>query len=166
MSKLSSPIVYLIILLLIALGIHQLLNMHSDKNYEKTVVAVNQFPVTVDIAKTNAQVTLGLGGRPRLAENQGMFFVFPSSQPLGFWMKDMLIPIDIIWLNSQCQVIHIEASLQPCPIEGNCPIYTPNMNAQYVLETAAGFAQRHNIVVGQTVVHQLPTQSGDTKFCS
>jgi uncharacterized membrane protein (UPF0127 family) len=67
----------------------------------------------------------------------------------------MKFPIDIIWLDDDGEVIHIEHSLQPCGEE--CPTYGPDGNALYVLETVAGFAQEHN-VTEDTVVDFDPRE--------
>ena len=84
-----------------------------------------------------------------------MLFVSEQSSRQSFWMKDMKFPIDIIWLDSNGTVVHIEHTLQPCisvlnPAASirNCPIYTPDKDSQYVLETIAGFSQKHNVKIG------------------
>ena len=49
-----------------------------------------------------------------MSENQGMLFIFNYPSKQGFWMKEMMFPLDIIWLDSNYSVIHIEKKLQPC----------------------------------------------------
>jgi uncharacterized protein len=70
-------------------------------------------------------------------------------------MKDMKFPIDIIWINSNGKVVHIEENLEPCPLVLICPSYAPNMDSQYVLETVSGFSQRNNISLGTDVKFEL-----------
>ena len=121
-------------------------------HYPQTTLIINNFPLTVDEARTDFQKEKGLAGRKSLAENQGMLFVYHHEQLLSFWMKGMLIPIDIIWLDKHYRVVYVLANLPPCPSQGECPIHTPPTFAQYVLETKAGFSQRHGVVVGTSII--------------
>ncbi|MDQ4012401.1 MAG: DUF192 domain-containing protein, partial [Thermoproteota archaeon] len=72
-----------------------------------------------------------------------------------FWMKNMKFPIDIIWLDSDKTIVHIEHNLQPCSFELLCPTYKPNVESLYVLETVGGFAEKHDIVKGTMVEFDL-----------
>jgi uncharacterized protein len=58
-------------------------------------------------------------------------------------------------LNSDGKVVHIEKNLQPCVSVLICTSYSPNIDSQYVLETASNFSQRHNISVGTDIDFQL-----------
>lgn len=78
-----------------------------------------------------------------------MLFIFPKEDSLPFWMPDMNFPIDIIWINKNCQIVHIEKSLQPCVDEKTCPITTPDKLSQFVLETVAGFSEKNRLNVGE-----------------
>lgn len=120
--------------------------------YPQTTVTINDYQLVVDEAITDEQQTRGLAVKKQLAEDQGMLFMYDHEQPLAFWMKDMRFPIDIIWLDGQKRVVHIEQNLAPCLPNRDCPSYLPTENAQYVLETVAGFTQKHHVVIGQTVV--------------
>jgi uncharacterized protein len=86
-----------------------------------------------------------------------MLFVFDTAREHSFWMKNMKFPIDIIWLNSDKTVVHIEHNLQPCSFDTFCTTYKPdnNNNSLYVLETVAGFAEKHDIIEGTIVEFQL-----------
>lgn len=119
--------------------------------YQTTTVVVNGYSLRVLEAASDQQRQRGLSKRKRLAENQGMLFIFSQEQPLAFWMKDMQFPIDIIWLDSKKRVVHMEQNLPPCPPNGTCPAYQPNVLAQYGLETTAGFVQKHHVVLGQVI---------------
>ena len=127
----------------------------SISSYRQVNVTVNGVELLADIAATDEQRTKGLSVKDALAENQAMLFVFDIAQEHSFWMKDMKFPIDIIWLDSNKTVVHIEHNLPPCSFDSFCPTYKPDTNALYVLETAAGFAQKHEIVKGTVVEFQL-----------
>jgi len=92
-----------------------------------------------------AERTEGLAGVKCLRDNQGMLFVFNSSERHGIWMKNMSISIDILWLNTEKQVVYIERNVGP---ETYPTIFRPDNNSQYVLEMSAGNASRLGIMVG------------------
>ena len=116
--------------------------------YLQARVIVNGFELTTDLAITADQKAEGLAVKDHLKENEGMLFVSEQSSRQSFWMKDMKFAIDIIWLDSNRVVVHIEHNLQPCVSDLDCPLYSPDKNALYILETVAGFSQKHNVNTG------------------
>lgn len=124
--------------------------------YKRINLTVNGVPLVADVAATSDQRSRGLAVRDSLAENESMLFYFPKANEYSFWMKDMKFPIDIIWLDTNRTVFHIEHSLEPCGPD-ECPLYKPDGKAQYVLETVAGFAQKYN-VTENTIVEFDPSQ--------
>ncbi|MBI4084217.1 MAG: DUF192 domain-containing protein [Candidatus Lambdaproteobacteria bacterium] len=104
----------------------------------------------VDVADTDALQRRGLGGRVRLGPDEGMLFVYPERARHAFWMKGMLIPIDIVWLDGR-RVVHIEHEVPP-PAGGTpdarLPTYQPAAPADLVLELAAGRARQLGLRVG------------------
>lgn len=99
----------------------------------------------IEYALSEAGREKGLGGRETVPNNYGMLFVFPTDAQYGFWMKDMLVPIDIFWLDAQGQVV----SIAPNVATSTYPhVFYPTDPARYVLETAAGFADRYSIATG------------------
>lgn len=129
-------------------------NAPKDR-YLTSNVTINGFKLTADLALTNEQREKGLSVKDKLKENEAMLFVFEESAKHSFWMKDMKFPIDIIWLDSNGRVVHIEQNLQPCVSVLICTSYSPNIDSQYVLETVAGFTQRHNVSVGTDINFEL-----------
>jgi len=103
----------------------------------------------VEIVSTPADQQKGLSDRNSMALDHGMLFVFDSEGTWGFWMKGMRFPLDIIWFDSQKRAVFIEQDLAPC-VPQSCPIYTPPVNAMFVLEVNAGFVKVHNIVIGDS----------------
>jgi uncharacterized membrane protein (UPF0127 family) len=112
-------------------------------------------PVTlgVELADTPEEQTRGLMGREELATDEGMLFIFDGDSTRSFWMKDTLIPLDIIFINSSLDIVHIELDAQPCTASCSCqcPRYSSGQPAMYVIEANAGFAREHGIEVGQRV---------------
>ena len=115
--------------------------------YLQTKVTINNFDLTVYLAMTNEQIIKGLVIKDQLKENEGMLFVYQLPAKYTFSMRGMKFPIDIIWLDNARKVIHIEHSLEPCPSDIDCPKYIPSAAALYVLETIAGFSNRHDVKI-------------------
>ena len=95
----------------------------------------------VEIADTPQERRQGLMYRKELAVDRGMLFIFDKEDHHGFWMKNTLIPLDIIWLDKNKQVIHIEENVQSCQ-EDTCPAVYPKQKALSVLELNAGEVQQ------------------------
>ncbi len=101
-----------------------------------------------ELATTEEEQTKGLGGRQSLALGTGMLFVFPEPGSYGFWMKDTLIPLDMIWIAADKHIVTIAKDVQPSSYPS---VYSPDEEAQYVLEVSAGEAEKNHFAVGDTV---------------
>ncbi len=99
---------------------------------------VNGKVLSLEIADSPEERRVGLSFRDPLPENHGMLFIFGREQAYSFWMMDMRFSLDIIWIDSNGIVVHIENNVPPC--SRACPSYQPNVSALYVLEVNAGFA--------------------------
>jgi uncharacterized protein len=127
----------------------------GSNGYRQVSVSVNGLVLIADIAATDEQRTKGLSVKDSLAENEAMLFVFNNEGEHTFWMKNMKFPIDIIWINGNKTVVHIEHNLQPCNSELLCPTYEPGEDSLYVLETVGGFAEKHDVVQGTRIQFEL-----------
>jgi uncharacterized membrane protein (UPF0127 family) len=107
--------------------------------------------VTVLLAESEQQRTLGLMERRTLAPNAGMLFLYSSMQPPtpGYWMFRTRIPLDIAFADSTGRIVSIE-TMQPCPSElaQGCPDYPAGAPYRAALEVNAGFFRRNGIRVG------------------
>jgi hypothetical protein len=112
------------------------------------VAIATSTPIQFEIVTTPVAQEKGLGGRAKIPDNYGMLFVFPEKGNVGFWMKDMLAPIDIIWLADDGKIVGIEASVLPATYP---KAFYPPSPVRYVLETRAGFATDHAWTTGTTV---------------
>lgn len=101
--------------------------------------------LSLDYATTTAARELGLGGRKSVPDDYGMLFVFLKDDEYGFWMKDMLVPIDVFWLDDKGQVVYIAEDVATSTYPS---VFYPSAPARYVLETGAGFARAHSILKG------------------
>jgi hypothetical protein len=104
---------------------------------------------SVDVADTYLTLHQGLSGRKSLASNEGMFFVFDKPDTYGFWMKDMNFPIDIIWMDKDYKIIHIEKEVKPTTYP---TVFYPTSGASYVFEVGAGETDSLHVAVGDRVV--------------
>ena len=103
--------------------------------------------VQVEVVRKEEELHRGLQFRTSLAPDSGMLFVFQKSWSYAFWMKDTLIPLDMIWLDDARRVVHIEHNVPPCTADP-CPRYPPGHEALYVLEINAGYADQLGLKIG------------------
>ncbi len=127
----------------------------TNIKYLKAKATVKDFELNVVVPITSELMSKGLAVKNQMKENEAMLFVFKEPSKHSFWMKDMKFPIDIMWLDNNGKIVHIEENLEPCPLALVCPSYIPNADSQYVLETVAGFTQKYNINVGTDVDLEL-----------
>lgn len=114
--------------------------------------------ILAELADTTEERARGLMFRPSLANNRGMLFTFAEPQPWSFWMKNTRIPLDIIWMDRNKKIVHIERNVPTCSrTDEGCPQYQPNEGALYVLELAAGSADALKLQRGATLRFQLPS---------
>ena len=105
--------------------------------------------LTVQLATTPEEQQMGLSNRTSMPADHGMLFVFNQEAQWSFWMHEMNFPLDIIWFNANKQVVFIEQDLPPCTPQA-CPIFTPPVNAMYVLEVNAGFVKTNGVSLGES----------------
>lgn len=115
----------------------------------KSTVVIKDIVIYVHVAKTEEEITRGLGGVKKLEEDEGMYFLMGKKDYYNFWMKNMLIPIDIIWINGR-KIVDI-TKRAPVENNNNLTIYSPKSPSDGVLEVNAGFSDKHNIKVGDTI---------------
>ncbi len=117
----------------------------SSKNISKVCFKNNCFEA--EIAKTQTERQKGLMGRNELGSNKGMFFIFDKDGVYSFWMKNTLLPLDIIWLDNNYKVVYIKENAKPCDNDF-CERITPNSEARYVLEVNGGICDKLKIKIG------------------
>jgi uncharacterized membrane protein (UPF0127 family) len=104
--------------------------------------------IRVAVADSTRERTLGLSGTTELPEGTGMLFIFQSENIPSFWMKDMLFPIDIIWISSAGVVVGVVPNATP---ESYPSLFRPDEPILYVLEVNAGFATQHDVQKGSEI---------------
>jgi uncharacterized protein len=109
-----------------------------------------EIPFECEHAKSFFQKTKGLMNRKELSENKGMFFSFCFPWIRFFWMKNVKIPLDIIFINHKKEIIKIYEA----PVETGffCKNYCSMGFCKYVVETNMGFCKKHNISKGDKII--------------
>lgn len=105
--------------------------------------------IDLEVARTQTEQAIGLMHRTSLADNRGMLFIFEPPQSVRFWMKNVLIPLDMIFLQNG-QVAAIEAVVPPCDTEP-CPTYGPDIVVDGVIELRGGRSAELGIEQGNRV---------------
>jgi uncharacterized membrane protein (UPF0127 family) len=113
------------------------------------VVFPDKTRVAVEIADTDALRQRGLMFREKLGPAEGMVFLFDEPGYHAFWMKNTLIPLDMIWLDATQRIVGLLEWVPPCKADP-CPSYIPSgdLIAASVVEVQAGFIKRHGVKVG------------------
>jgi uncharacterized membrane protein (UPF0127 family) len=108
--------------------------------------------IHAEVVSTQQQVEKGLMFRTSLAPDRGMLFLFSKEGPQSFWMFQTLIPLDMIWMDSNKRIVEIAANATPCKTEASqCPTYGGHEPSLFVLEVPAGSAARYHLKVGDVL---------------
>ncbi len=109
----------------------------------------NGTKIQLEVARTPEEQAKGLMYRPALPDNRGMLFKFPTAQPVSFWMKNVPVSLDMVFLQNGV-VKYIQAVAPPCKSEP-CPTYGPNVPIDMVMELRSGRAAELNLQDGDRV---------------
>ena len=121
----------------------------TQTQLETTRVQIAGVSVVAEIADDNMERAIGLMNHTSLEENAGMLFVWSDEKTRSFWMKNTLIPLDIIFIDENKTIADI-TTMQPCK-SLFCDSYRSKAPARYVLEVNAGFAEKHDVKIGDKV---------------
>lgn len=115
----------------------------EKKKFEKKIIQIRGIHLTVEIADESDEQAKGLMFRKVLSKDQGMLFVYPDSQYLGYWMKNTSIPLDLAYFDKKKRLIEVH-SMEPFSTK----IVMSSKKAKYVLETNRGWFYAHKIKKG------------------
>lgn len=122
---------------------------NNDTTKQSSFIKIKDKILSVEIADTDEQRTLGLSNRKFLLENNGMLFVFPVSGKYFFWMKDMNFPIDIIWFDENRKIVFIKEKASP---DSFPELLGGESDSKYVLEVVSGFVEKNKIQIGDEFI--------------
>ncbi len=106
---------------------------------------------TIEIRNDDDGRELGLMFRQQMDLDHGMLFIFGREKPLSFWMKNTLIPLDILYFDEQLKFVSMHTHVPPCKTP-KCPSYPSKSPAKYVLELNAGQASKLNLSTDDTLI--------------
>ncbi len=115
----------------------------------KTLAAID-----IEIADDEMSQKQGLMWRRSMEDNQGMLFIMAAQEEQAFWMRNTYIPLDIIYVNDQMEIVRIRANTKPQSLSQ----ITSDAPALYVVEVNAGFAEKQNIKQGDKIAFQKLVQ--------
>ncbi|MGK9369294.1 DUF192 domain-containing protein [Melioribacter sp. Ez-97] len=104
--------------------------------------------IDVEIADDDIQRATGLMYREYMAENQGMLFIFPHETPQSFWMKNTILPLDMIFADAEGKIVKIHKYTTPYSESS----YSSGKPAKFVVEVNAGFTDKYGIKEGDRIV--------------
>ncbi len=106
--------------------------------------------IHAELAVTPAEQEIGLMHRTALDPSAGMLFIFPESRVLSFWMKNTLIPLDVIFFDADGKFVSV-STMEPCTADP-CMTYASAGSAMYALEVNKGFAEENKVGEGWRIV--------------
>lgn len=136
------------------IGVVGMLSLPKDIKLEQSefprgIVKIDDVTLQVQIADTKPLQTRGLMFQEKLPYDQGMLFVFEDEGVRSMWMLNMQFSLDVLWIDADGNILHIEKDTQPCKsaLETvGCTFTNGNDTAaKYVLEVTAGFVDKYNI---------------------
>jgi uncharacterized membrane protein (UPF0127 family) len=133
-------------------GIAATTDLTANELPERRDLTVKGMLFHVEVVRTTADMERGLMYRASMPRDHGMLFAFSSGALRTFWMKNTVIPLDIIFADEGQRVVKIWKSVQPCGLQGadsaRCPVYASEGSAQYVLELNAGLTEEIGLRIG------------------
>ena len=134
------------------------MNYHSPYQFTKNGELVFQSnkdefitKIDIEIANTDSERALGLMFRDKMKENQGMLFIFDNEDYRSFWMKNTILPLDMIFVNADFKITNIRKHTKPYDLSQ----YTSTKPAKYVVEVNAGFTDKYNIKPGDKISFRI-----------
>ena len=113
-------------------------------------VTINGHNLEVTVADSPEEKEIGLSETTSLSQNQGMIFLFEKPDYHAFWMKNMKLPIDIIYINND-QIVTIQSNVLPPKEEESPIVYIPTEPSDKVLEINAGLSEKYGFKKGDVV---------------
>ncbi len=159
MNKKTLGLFFIFTLIVITAGLFLNFTKTNDQKtndvfiaHDKKTVKIGDKQIKVEVADTPEKMKLGLGGRDKLAEDEGMLFVYENKTPAVFWMKGMNFDLDIIWI-ADGKVVQIDNQVpaEPGEDENSLKRYVSQQLVDFVIEVNAGFTQKNNIKIGDPV---------------
>ncbi|TFF24871.1 DUF192 domain-containing protein [Jiella endophytica] len=105
--------------------------------------------VMVELALTPKEREVGLMNRAEMPKDHGMLFRFDETREVAMWMKNTLIPLDMLFMDEEGKVVTIKTNAQPLSLA----IIPSGQPVRYVLELNGGAAARYGVSIGDRLEH-------------
>ncbi|MDQ6985138.1 MAG: DUF192 domain-containing protein [Candidatus Dojkabacteria bacterium] len=149
MIKILIPILALTIAIAIPVLSKDNITQYKDGNFINVSFEQKETPkLTLEIALSPNKRQEGLMYRKELDKNSGMIFIFEKDQPLTFWMKNTLLSLDIMYINSEYEIVKIYSSTKT---NQTSELYPSIVLSMYVIEVNSGWAEDNKIEVGDII---------------
>lgn len=143
-----------VIIVLLATGVYLYQNYWDEfkatlfrEDAEHTIY-IGSSAISVTVADDEAERIQGLSGVTSLREREGKLFIFDTGGRFGIWMKEMKMPLDIIWIDKNLKIIHIAENITPDTFP---EVFAPESDARFVLEMNAHFVSSLRVKVGDVL---------------
>lgn len=120
----------------------------SQGSSMKGLLTYGNATVLAEVADTDEKRQRGLSGRETLQDGEGMLFLFEVSGQHKFWMNNMKIALDIVWIADDGEIAHIEENVTP---ETFPQVFSSKIPTRAVLEVPAGWVERNGVIVGEYI---------------
>ena len=108
--------------------------------------------IKADLAVLEADLVKGMKYRESLDEDRGMLFIYANEGMYPFWMYEVKVPLDMLWLDKDRKIVQLVHQCPPCAgPPAQCPSYGGQVMAQYILEVKAGVAKKHGLRPGMVL---------------
>ncbi len=121
-----------------------------DENIDQRqrTIKIGEVIFNMELADTDAERIKGLSGRQSLPQDTALVFQFEKEERQGFWMKDMYFPIDMVWVDQNKKIVHIESEVSPNTFP---KVFNPEEKALYVIELNSGEVLQNKIKIGDFI---------------
>lgn len=124
-----------------------------DEALAKTVTLPGGQRLQVEVMMRQQDIMKGMMFREALPPGRGMLFIHGRPGRYTYWMHNVKVPLDIIWMDKDRRIVEISANTPPCQTEAvKCPQYGGNFDSRFVLELNGGMAAQYGLTVGQTLI--------------
>jgi uncharacterized protein len=119
----------------------------------KTVRLPDGRTVQAEVLMRSNDMMRGMMFRTSLAEDRGLLFVHSRPGKYSYWMHNVKVPLDIIWMDKERRIVEISPKTPPCTADDptKCPQYGGTVDSQFVLELAGGMAAKYGLSIGQVL---------------
>jgi len=142
---------FITIICILILFVYQITktNGASLKPVSTNFVVIKNRKVFLDVADNREKITQGLMGVDNIEENQGMVFLFKKPDYKTFWMKNMKISLDIVFISNE-KVVKMYKEVPVCE-KNPCPLYGSKYKIDSVIEFKKGFCEKYNVKIGDKI---------------